>query len=304
MVVVGSSVPDGCVVGSWACDVAPGRTAFYDIDTPITLGMIDEGRDEYISRALLRRYSLYLSFTGGPTLKRLEDEYGAACARALYGSVDPEIYRPHAIEAQWDLGYLGAYSDDRRRGLEHLMFEPARRVSFGRFIVAGAHYPEHLPFPANVEHVAHLPAAVHAAFYSAQRYTLNVTRGKMVACGWSPSGRLFEAAACGTPIISDPWPGLEEFFFPGREILVASSPEEVVRLLVELPEHRRESMAQAARARVFREHTAAHRAAALERYTHEVFERQAATRRATRPAVATALDAWPELRNASGGDAA
>ncbi len=216
LVIVGSYVPDGVEVGRWAIATAQGVTAFYDIDTPVTLAKLERGDTEYLSPDLIRRYDMYLSFTGGPTLQRLERQYGSPMARALYCSVDPERYHPEPAEPRWDLGYLGTYSDDRQPTVDRLLVEPARAWGEGRFVVAGPQYPGSIVWPANVARIEHLPPADHSAFYNAQRFTLNVTRADMIAAGWSPSVRLFEAAACGTPIISDWWAGLDSLFDPGQ----------------------------------------------------------------------------------------
>jgi spore maturation protein CgeB len=260
-VIVGSYVPDGVAVGGWAQRTATGVTAFYDIDTPVTLAKLARGDHEYLSPELIPSYDLYLSFTGGPTLELLEERYGSPQARALYCSVDPAAYRPTGAAKRWDLSYLGTYSDDRQPALERLLIEPARRAPDKRFVVAGPQYPATIDWPANVERIEHLPPTGHADFYSASRWTLNVTRADMVARGWSPSVRLFEAAACATPILSDRWDGLDQLFAPGREIVLADGAEDAIAAL---------SRADAARigaggqARVLAEHTAAHRAAQLE----------------------------------------
>jgi spore maturation protein CgeB len=265
-VVVGSYVPDGVRVGEWVTRVARGATAFYDIDTPVTLAKLERGDHEYLSPALIPRYDMYLSFTGGPTLRRIERQYGAPTARALYCSVDPSLYFPEARGTRWDLGYMGTYSDDRQPTLERLLLEPARRAPHDRFVVAGPQYPRTIRWPSNVERVPHLPPRKHRTFYNAQRFTLNVTRADMVSAGWSPSVRLFEAAACGTPIVSDPWEGLDSFFTPDTEILIAHTPLDTLRYLNEIDESDRIAIGQRARDRVLAGHTAAHRAAELEQY--------------------------------------
>jgi spore maturation protein CgeB len=269
VVIVGSYVPDGIEIGRWVTTAATGVTAFYDIDTPVTLARLDQGGTAYIDRTLIPRYDLYLSFTGGPTLTRLEDEFGANMARPLYCSVDPQHYSPDATDATWDLGYLGTYSDDRQPVLAELMLEAARGLRDRRFVVAGAQYPDTIDWPANVTRITHLPPPAHRQFYTAQRYTLNVTRSDMVRAGWSPSVRLFEAAACGTPIISDYWDGLEEFFEPDREILIARSASETRAYLHDLPDAERTAIGERARERVLSAHTAAHRAAELEAFAYE-----------------------------------
>jgi spore maturation protein CgeB len=265
-VVVGSYVPEGVAVGDWVTKTARGTTAFYDIDTPVTLAKLSRGDHEYLTPGLIPRYQLYLSFSGGPVLQRLERVYGSPRARPLYCSFDPELYGPEEVEARWDLGYMGTYSDDRQPPLDRLLTEPARRWSTGRFVVAGPQYPDTIHWPPNVERIWHLPPAEHRAFYNEQRFTLNITRADMIRAGYSPSVRLFEAAACAVPIISDFWDGLESFFTFDSEILVARCPEDTLRYLQELSEEQRRTIGERARKRVLGAHTAAHRAAELEQY--------------------------------------
>ena len=288
-VIVGSYVPDGVAVGRLAQDWARGATAFYDIDTPVTLAKLARGDEEYLSAALIPGFDLYLSFTGGPTLDLLERRYGAQAARPLFCSVDPAIYRPLPGTPRWDLSYLGTYSPDRQLALERLLIEPARRAPARRFAVAGPQYPADIDWPANVERLEHVPPADHPAFYAASRYTLNVTRADMVRAGHSPSVRLFEAAACGTPILSDAWEGLDAILLPDAEIALAGTPEDVLAAL-DWPEERRRAVAQAARARVLAEHTAARRAGELETHLRGAMaRRQGGPRRAAiaaRPAAA------------------
>jgi spore maturation protein CgeB len=270
LVVLGSYVPDGIEVGRWVLDTAGGATAFYDIDTPVTLAQLCRGDCPYVSPGLIPRFDLYLSFTGGAVLARLADEFGALRPRPLYCSVDPDVHRPQGRATLWDLGYMGTYSPDRQRGLEAFLLAPASALPDKAFAVAGPQYPADIAWPANVERFEHLPPARHSAFYGAQRFTLNLTRAHMVSAGWSPSVRLFEAAAIGTPIISDAWPGLEAFFVPGKEILIAESPQRVIQILAGLSEAERGVIAAAARRRVLRSHTLVQRAMELERYLDEV----------------------------------
>lgn len=270
LVILGSFVPDGALAGDWVQREAGGITAFYDIDTPVTLARLARGEHDYLRPAQIAGYDLYLSFTGGPTLGRLESEYGAPRARVLYCSVDPELYFPQPGPLAWDLGYMGTYSIDRQPAIEELLLRPAQQHPAGRFVVAGPQYPAGITWPANVEYRSHVPPAEHRAFYNRQRFTLNVTRADMIEAGWSPSVRLFEAAACGTPIISDRWPGLDSLLVPGREILLAGSAADVVGVLRGFGEDERLEMASRARRRVLRQHTAAHRAEQLESYALEL----------------------------------
>lgn len=266
VVIVGSYVPEGVAVGEWVLRTARGVTAFYDIDTPITLARLDAGDYEYLAPDLVPRFQLYLSFTGGPTLERLERRYGAPTALPLYCSFDPALYYPAECACEWDLGYMGTYSDDRQPTLERLLLEPARLWGGGRFVVAGPQYPQDIRWPDNVERIEHMPPTGHRDFYCRQRFTLNVTRAAMIQAGYAPSVRLFEAAACGTPIISDCWDGLETLFRFDDEILVADSARRVIEWTVDMPDAERRAIGARARQRVLREHTAAHRARQLEAY--------------------------------------
>lgn len=271
LVVVGSYVPEGVAVGDWVRATAGGVTAFYDIDTPVTLAKLGRGDFEYLEPRQVPDYDLYLSFTGGPTLARLEREFGSPAARPLYCQFDPEGYAPDPAAAlTHDLGYMGTYSDDRQPGLERLLLDPARRWAGGRFAVAGPGYPDGVAWPANVDRTEHLPPAEHRAFYTSQRFTLNLTRADMVAAGYAPSVRLFEAAACATPVVSDWWEGLDTFFRPGEEIVIARSTEEALAAVRTTPEEERRRIGERARQRVLAEHTAAHRAEELVGYVGEV----------------------------------
>lgn len=272
LVLVGSFVPEGVAVGEWVVQTARGLPAFYDLDTPVTLAKLARGDHEYLAPHLIPRYGLYLSFTGGPTLARIEAEHGSPCARAFHCFVDPDAHPALELEPRWDLGYLGTYSEDRQPALERLLLEPARRTPELRGVIAGPGYPDGIDWPANVERIDHLPPAEHAGFYARQRFTVNVTRAEMVAAGWSPSVRLFEAGACAVPVISDAWPGLERFFAPGEEIVIAHDPDDVLRAL-EATDCERRAIGHRARARVLAHHTAEHRVAELERHVANLLVR-------------------------------
>ncbi len=279
LVILGSYVPNGAALADWITSQARGVTAFYDIDTPVTLARLDSGEISYISAALIPRFDLYLSFTGGPLLSLIEDAYGSPRARVLYCAADSDALDAADASQQWSLGYLGTYSADRQPALEALLLAPARQLPSERFVVGGPQYPPKIKWPANVARIEHLAPGEHARFYRNQRYTLNLTREDMRAAGYSPSVRLFEAAACGVPVISDKWPGIETFFTPGREILVVENTHQVLQVLNELPEERRREIAAAARARLLQSHTPQHRARQLEDYYQEVLaERRTNTR--------------------------
>lgn len=262
-VIVGSYVPEGVSLIERLAQIAPRRFCFYDIDTPVTLAKLDRGDEEYLARHQMPLFDAYLSFSGGEVLTRLERQYGVRKAVALYCSVDAERYRNTGDAPAWDLGYLGTYSPDRQPTLERLLIEPARRLPNHRFVVAGPQYPQAIDWPDNVDRIEHLPPSAHAAFYSRQRFTLNVTRADMIAAGWSPSVRLFEAAACGTAIISDFWRGLSELLPEGQAVVIARDTDDVVATLTQHDEHWRRGLSERAQSIVHAGHTGQARAREL-----------------------------------------
>jgi spore maturation protein CgeB len=264
---VTSYCPDGVAASEVVFSSNAGRRVFYDLDTPVTLQRLRGGQAlTYIGPRGLSDFDLVLSYTGGLAIKELQFRLGAGRVIPLYGSVDPEVHRPvEGAEAyRGDISYFGTYSEDRQTMLEQLFIEPARRLPHCRFVIGGALYPQVFPWTENIYFVRHIPPTEHSTFYCSSRMTLNVTRGPMAEMGYCPSGRLFEAAACGVPVLSDCWEGLEQFFEPGREIIVARNAEDALAAM-ELPADELGKISQAARKRVLEQHTAEHRAIELER---------------------------------------
>ncbi|TNC05059.1 glycosyltransferase [Methylobacterium terricola] len=252
-----------------ATDLVLGASAlrvFYDLDTPVTLDRLRRGEAvAYVGPDGLRGFDLVLSYTGGPALDGLRTELGAARVTPLYGHVDPEVHRPAAAQAHdaADLSYLGTYAADRQAKVVSCLVEPARRRPDRRFLIGGAQYPPDFPWTDNIFFVRHLGPREHPAFYASSRLTLNVTRSAMAAMGWCPSGRLFEATACGAAVLSDAFDGLDAFYRPGDEILLAETPEAVLTALDRSDAELRR-IAEAGRARTLADHTADRRAVELE----------------------------------------
>jgi len=248
------------------CGDSPALRAFYDLDTGVTLSRLTEGLPvEYIGPRGLRDYDLVFSYIGGRALQDMQLLLGARACVPLYGSVDPEAHLPVPPVERFgsDLSYLGTFAEDRQDALEHLFLEPARRLPEQRFRIAGALYPADFPWCENVWFDSHLPPGEHSAFYCSSRMTLNVTRRGMAENGYCPSGRLFEAAACGVPILTDRWDGLDTFFTAGSEILEARNAEDTVAALL-LSDGELRRIGKAARDRTLAEHTADVRARELE----------------------------------------
>jgi spore maturation protein CgeB len=267
---VTSYCPDGIAAAEIVCSSSALRV-FYDLDTPVTLSRFRQGEPlTYLDGTGLRAYDLALSYTGGGALDALRLELGAPQVAPLYGSVDPTVHRPTRPNERYrsDFSYLGTYAADRQRALEQLFIDPAIQLPHCRFLIAGAQYPADFPWAPNIFFVQHLAPAEHPAFFCSSRLTLNVTRTAMAEMGWCPSGRLFEAAACGVPVVSDSWPGLDEFFTPGEQVIIARTAAES-RAALELSDAELSRIASAARERVLAEDTAVNRALQFEQILEE-----------------------------------
>jgi spore maturation protein CgeB len=266
-VIIGSYFPDAIEAMRAIVEAGFGPIFFYDIDTPITLaGLRAKGSVDYLDVSLIPHYDAYLSFTGGPALKELERCFGARQAIPFYCSVDPDLYKRSSRREAFrgDLSYLGTYASDRQPKLMRLLNEPAALLPNHIFLVAGAMYPPDIAWQPNVSRLTHVSPPDHPAFYSSARFTLNLTREDMVAAGYSPSVRLFEASACGAAILSDDWEGLDEFLSPGEQILLPRDQHDVTDILLHLSDAERRKIGDSARERIFADHTSMHRASQFE----------------------------------------
>jgi len=260
--IVTSYCPDGVAATTLVMEAAVAVRCFYDMDTPVTLARLAGGEPlPYIGPQQLGGFDVVLSYTGGQALDELRTRLGARRVVPLYGWADTMHYQPGDAQPHYAaaLSYIGTYAADRQKALEELFVEPARRRPARRFVIAGAQYPASFPWLSNIYFVRHLPPAEHRSFYASSRLTLNVTRSAMARMGFCPSGRLFEAAACATPVLSDWWVGLDSFFTPGDEILIAGTVEQAIAAL-DLPAERLRAIGRRARERVLEEHSARHRA--------------------------------------------
>jgi spore maturation protein CgeB len=261
-----SYCPDGPAAAVLILDSRVPLRLYYDLDTPVTLDALNSGLPvDYLPAGGLAGFDLVLSYTGGRALSGLQDRLGARTVAPLYGWVDSETHAPTTPQADLrsTLSYLGTYAADRQPALEELFVRPARQLPHERFLIGGAQYPNDFPWLHNLFFLRHMPPALHPVFFCSSRATLNVTRRAMATYGFCPSGRLFEAAACGTPLLSDCWEGLESFFSPGEEILTVASAEDVVQAL-SLSDRELSLIAEAARDRTLTHHTAEHRLIELE----------------------------------------
>ena len=266
-VVIGSRVEQGVQIARYVQRQARGITAFYDLETPETLARLDRCEFHYLSPAVIPGYDVYLSVTGGPTLAYIEERYGSPAARALYDFVDPDGCWPADVPKSWDLSCVGVESPDAHQLA--LLLEAALRLPDRRFLVAGPALPKNVDWPANVDRIEPCSPSGHAELYRASRFTLDPTAADRTARGWSPCALLFEAAACEVPVITRGWPGLDGFFEPNRDILVAGSAEQAVEILERMDNVAAAAIGRAARSRAMTGHTVWERAAELECYLYE-----------------------------------
>lgn len=269
-VIVGSYCPEGQQICDDVLALDRPVRVFYDLDTPITLAKLAGNSCEYLRRDQMPEFDLYLSFTGGQILSTLEHDYGVQRAAAIYGCVDPDVHhrRDHDARYQCDLNYMGTYAADRQQKLESLFLEPARRMMQKQFVLAGSLYPWDWHLPENVRRFEHIPPGDHPAMYSSCRATLNITRDGMARAGFCPSGRFFEAAACGTPILTDWFEGLDTFFDPGEQILIVNNTDDVIAA-IRMDDSDLARVAARARERTLAEHTGDNRARELVRCIQE-----------------------------------
>jgi spore maturation protein CgeB len=266
---------DAAIVSSYAADALAATElvmssavpirAFYEFDTAVTLRKVRAGeRVSHLGPRGLRDFDVVMSSTGGAGLSELQRVLGAHRVAPLYPGVDLHAYSPVApVERyQADLAYLGTYEEEHNSALEELLLKPARALPEASFVIGGASYPRELAWPPNLKYVWHVAPAEHSALYCSARLNLNVTRACVAALGYCPSGRMFEAAACGAPMITDRWPGLAEFYEPGDEILVARDHSDVIAAL-KSSRSQLQALAHRARERTLAQHSIEHRAEQL-----------------------------------------
>ena len=261
-----SYCPDGVLAAEWILNSRAAVRAFYDMDTPVTLKALhSDATRAYLPANGLGDFDLVLSYTGGRALEELRSRLHARNVAPLYGWVDPQSHFPVPPVERFAsaFSYLGTYAADRQAALTELFLQPAAAMSAEKFLIGGAQYPAEFPWSANLFFTQHLEPAQHPKFFCSSRATLNITRQAMAEYGFCPSGRLFEAAACGTPLFSDGWEGFDTFFTPGEEVLRVDTTDHVLAGL-SLSDAELRAMADRARARTLEQHTADVRVRELE----------------------------------------
>jgi spore maturation protein CgeB len=240
------------------------RTAFLDVDAPATLGRIaSDAADPFI--ACIPRYDHVLTYGGGPPVVAAYARWGARACTPVYNALDPEEHRPleRAGAPRWDILFMGNRLPDREARVDEFFFRAASLCPEARFALGGEGWGDR-SMPANVEYLGHVPTALHNEVNAAARLVLNVHRESMVENGWSPATRMFEAAGAAACQVTDAWEGIEAFFAPGEEILVARDAGEVAAWVRAVDDARARQVGEAGRRRALRDHTYGQRARLLD----------------------------------------
>lgn len=232
---------------------------FWDVDAPATLERVFNNPNDPF-RALIPQYDLILTYGGGNPVVDAYARLGARQCAPIYNGFDPDTHHPVPPDARFiaDLSFLGNRLPDREARVEHFFLTPASQLPEHHFILGGSGWGDRAMSP-NMNYVGHVYTRDHNAFNCSPLAVLNISRESMAQYGFSPATRVFEAAGAGACLITDEWVGIEQFFEPDHELLVAASGDQVVALLKALTPERARAIGEAALRRALAEHTYAHR---------------------------------------------
>jgi len=263
-------------VGGWDMELAQGvlavrqpgtHVAFWDVDAPQTLAAAaaEVACASGTFRSLIPQFDLILLYGGGAPVRAAYNRLGARRTRLIYNAVDPDEYYPVPADPTrvCDLLFMGNRLPDREQRVHDLFLAAADAAPDQHFVLGGSGWGD-VALPSNVRYVGHVPTKEHRAWNCSARLVLNINRADMAVTGFSPPTRVFEAAGCGSCVVTDAWQGIETFLTPGAEVLVAGSAAELVGHLRTTSPESAQSIGAAARRRVLREHTYSTRAAQLE----------------------------------------
>jgi spore maturation protein CgeB len=244
-------------------------TIFWDVDAPATLDRVHQNEDDYF-KALIPQFDLILTYGGGDPVKNAYTALGAKKCCPIYNALDPSTHHPVEKEARFeaDLVFLGNRLPDREKRVESFFLEVAAQMPDQKFILGGNGWQDK-PMTGNISYMGHVFTRDHNALNCSPKAILNISRDSMAKYGFSPATRVFEAAGAGACMITDYWEGIEFFFEPGKEILVARDGEEVKTILSSLTQERAVQIGQAALKKVLALHTYGHRAIELDRILKE-----------------------------------
>jgi len=245
---------------------------FWDVDAPATLERMTNNPEDPF-RALVPQYDMILTYGGGQPVIDAYTTFGASRCIPIYNALDPETHYPVTEEDKFkcDLAFLGNRLPDREARVEEFFLKAAAKLPEQTFKIGGSGWGDkHMP--SNIDYIGHVYTKEHNAFNCTPKAVLNISRDSMAKMGFSPATRVFEAAGAGACIITDYWIGIDFFFEPGHEILVAGSGDEVAEILSKLSAEEAKAIGEAAKERVLKYHTYAHRALEADKLFKAHFE--------------------------------
>ena len=243
------------------CRSGGSSTAFWDVDAPATLARVEADPTD-LFRALIPQYDFIFTYGGGQPVVERYLRLGAKNCYPIYNALDPETHYPVASDPEFrcDLAFVGHRLPDREKRIDDFFFRAAHLAPELSFILGGEGWAGK-SLPPNVRWIGHVASSAHNRVNCSARMVLNINRDSMADVGFSPPTRVFEAAGAGACLITDAWAGIESFFMPENEILLASSAKEIVRWLRLLDEKETARIGAAMRQRALRDHTYQLRAA-------------------------------------------
>jgi len=247
------------------------RVVYWDVDAPFTLDQAFSDASWYF-RALVPRYDAVLTYGGGPRVAQGYAALGARRVELVYNALDPEVHHRVQPEPEYrcDLLFVGNRLPDRESRVREFFLGVAENCPEYRFLLGGEGWGD-LPLPANVRYLGHVATAYHNSLNCSARLVLNVNRQAMADYGFSPPTRVFEAVGAGACLVTDCWDGIEQFLTPGREVLVASTPEEVVSYLRDVSPEHAAAIGEHALSRILRDHTYDRRGEQLQAFFGQLF---------------------------------
>ena len=248
---------------------------FWDVDAPATLDRIESNPSDPFN-ALVPKYDFVLTYGGGEPVIQAYERNGAKRCIPIYNALDTDTHYPVDPDSKFEgtLAFLGNRLPDREKRVEEFFIKPAQHLPEDKFLLGGSGWGDKA-MPTNIDYLGHVYTKDHNAFNCTPKAVLNISRDSMAKYGFSPATRVFEAAGAGACLITDYWKGIETFFEPGKEILVANSGEEVQMILAGLTSEKAREIGDAAYKKVLAAHTYNHRAELLESVISEKLNTEA-----------------------------
>ncbi len=231
------------------------RVVYWDVDAPATIARMRENPESGLA-TWIGHYDAVFTYGGGPRTKEAFQQFGARCFESIYNGLDSTTHHPVEPDPALacDLAFIGNRLPDREQRVEDFFLRAAMLAPEKSFLLGGEGWGDK-PMPSNVRWIGHVPTGDHNVVNCSARMVLNINRASMASFGFSPPTRVFEAAGSGACLMCDDWPGMAQFFEPGREVLIVRSAEDVVTLLRTYSAEDARRCGEAFRARALREHT-------------------------------------------------